>query len=80
MEQATLTADVIETLNLPAYPDLGDLVIAVEEKYGKPLVFEEGTVDSLGEGVTGHWIDTPEPWHRQLPAGCQGLECSRRAA
>ena len=26
MEQAALTADVIETLNLPAYPDLGDVV------------------------------------------------------
>jgi hypothetical protein len=59
MEQSTLTADVIDTLNLPAYPDLGDLVTAVEEKYGKRLVFEEGTVDSLGEGVTGQWIDTP---------------------
>ena len=59
MDQSTLTADIIETLNLPAYPDLGDLVRAVEETYGKRLVFEEGTVDSLGEGVTGQWIDTP---------------------
>lgn len=58
MDQSQLTADVIETLNLPAYPDLGDLVKAVEKKYGKRLVFEEGTVDSLGEGVTGQWIDT----------------------
>ena len=59
MEQATLTTDVIATLNLPAYPDLSDLVRTVEGKYGKRLVFEEGTVDSLGEGVTGQWIDTP---------------------
>ena len=59
MEQAALTADVIETLNLPAYPDLGDVVYAVEEKYGKRLIFEEGTVESLGEGVTGQWLDTP---------------------
>lgn len=53
MEQATLTTDVIATLNLPAYPDLSDLVRTVEGKYGKRLVFEEGTADSLGEGVTG---------------------------
>lgn len=59
MQQAALTADVIETLHLPAYPDLGDVVTAVEEKYGKRLVFEECTLDSLGEGVTGQWIDTP---------------------
>ncbi|MGO4490487.1 hypothetical protein AB4Y86_00135 [Arthrobacter sp. 2YAF22_2] len=58
MEQSTLTADVIETLNLPKYPKLDDLVNAVETKYGKRLVFEEGTVDTLGEGVTGQWIDT----------------------
>lgn len=59
MEQSKLTADVIETLNLPPYPDLGDLVAAVEGKYGKSLLFEEGSLESLGEGVTGHWIDTP---------------------
>jgi hypothetical protein len=59
MDQATMTADVIENLNLPLYPDLGDLVNAVEAKYGKHLVFEEGTVESLGDGVTGQWIDTP---------------------
>lgn len=59
MEQSKLTAEVIETLNLPLYPDLGDLVAAVEGKYGKSLLFEEGSLESLGEGVTGHWIDTP---------------------
>jgi hypothetical protein len=59
MEQSKLTTDVIATLDLPAYPDLGHLVAAVEKKYGKSLVFEEGTVDSLGDGVTGQWIDTP---------------------
>ncbi len=59
MEQSKLTVDVIEALNLPPYPALSDLVVAVEKKYGKNLVFEEGSVDSLGEGVTGHWIDTP---------------------
>lgn len=59
MEQSKLTAEVIETLNLPLYPDLGDLVAAVEGKYGKSLFFEEGSLESLGEGVTGHWIDTP---------------------
>ncbi|WP_211880058.1 hypothetical protein [Pseudarthrobacter albicanus] len=59
MEQSKLTVDVIESLNLPPYPDLSDLVAGVEKRYGKSLVFEEGTVDSLGEGVTGHWIDTP---------------------
>ncbi|MDE8670687.1 hypothetical protein PY310_19100 [Pseudarthrobacter sp. H3Y2-7] len=59
MQQSRLTFDVIETLNLPAYPHLGDLVVAVEKKYGKSLLFEEGTVESLGEGVTGQWIDTP---------------------
>lgn len=59
MEQTTLTAEVIKSLNLPTYPSLNDLVISVEKKYGKTLVFEEGTPNSLGEGVTGHWIDTP---------------------
>jgi hypothetical protein len=58
MEQSNLTVDVIESLNLPAYPGLHDLVTAVEEMYGKNLVFEEGTAVSLGEGVTGQWIDT----------------------
>lgn len=58
MEKSKLTVDVIESLNLPSYPSLGDLVTAVQEKYGKSLVFEEGSVDSLGEGVTGQWIDT----------------------
>lgn len=59
MEQTKLTADTIKSLNLPAYPALSDLVGSVEEKYGKSLIFEEGTVSSLGEGVTGQWIDTP---------------------
>lgn len=59
MKQTTLTTEVIESLNLPTYPSLSDLVTSVEKKYGKALVFEEGTVNSLGEGVTGHWIDTP---------------------
>lgn len=59
MEQTTLTAEAIKSLNLPTYPSLNDLVISVEKKYGKTLVFEEGTANSLGEGVTGHWIDTP---------------------
>jgi hypothetical protein len=59
MEQSKLTVDVIESLRLPEYPDLGDLVDAVEKKYGKSLLFEEATADTLGQGVTGHWIDTP---------------------
>jgi hypothetical protein len=59
MQQTKLTADTVESLNLPAYPTLSDLVGSVEEKYGKTLIFEEGTVSSLGEGVTGQWIDTP---------------------
>lgn len=59
IEPSKLTIDVIESLNLPVYPDLGAVVGAVEKKYGKSLIFEEGTVSSLGEGVTGQWIDTP---------------------
>lgn len=59
MKQTKLTVDTIKSLNLSAYPALSDLVGAVEEKYGKSLIFEEGTVSSLGEGVTGQWIDTP---------------------
>jgi hypothetical protein len=57
MERSSSTMEVIESLNLPPYPNLGHLVAAVEEKYGKPLVFEEGSPETLGEGVTGHWID-----------------------
>ena len=40
MEQSKLTVDVIEALNLPPYPALSELVVAVEKKYGKSLVFE----------------------------------------
>ena len=55
MEQSKLTVDVIEALNLPPYPTLSDLVVAVEKKYGKSLVFEEGSAESLGRvsPVTG---------------------------
>lgn len=59
MERSSLTMEVLKSLDLPQYPNLSHLVAAVEGKYGKPLVFEEVSPETLGEGVTGHWIDTP---------------------
>jgi hypothetical protein len=59
IEQSELTVGVIESLALSEYPVLSDLVAAVERKYGKQLIFQEVGEETLGDGVTGHWIDLP---------------------